>query len=425
MRELPQRSDNVEIAAAPPPPSVGTFAALAFRNYRLLWVGTLFMSAGTWVQQVTLGWLAFEMTGSPWQVSVVVGLRTFPMLGAPIAGVIADLFDRRKILLINQTYLSALALGFAVLLLLDLERIWHLYAFSFLSGAGWGLNNPLRQTLVANSVPKARLMNAIALNSMAFNSMRMIGPAIAGGLIQFFGAELNFLLQAAFYGVVVFLVIPYKAEYAESREGRKEQSPLADLREGIEYVARERIPRYAVLLSMIPMLTMMAFIQTQLPVFVAIDLSSPEGGLLGVMYLGMGVGGFLGSLFVARFHSIQRKGRLAILAVAGAGASVLLLSQTDVWWLAWGVLVSQQMFFIAVMTTNNAILQSMTPDYLRGRVMGIYMLDVGLQPLGGLTAGAIATSYGVSAAWAAGGATGLALVGVIALLAPEFRRLRL
>lgn len=425
MRESSQRSDNAETAAAPPPPSVGTFAALAFRNYRLLWVGTLFMSAGTWVQQVTLGWLAFEMTGSPWQVSVVVGLRTFPMLGAPVAGVIADLFDRRKILLINQTYLSALALGFAVLLLLDLERIWHLYAFSFLSGAGWGLNNPLRQTLVANSVPKARLMNAIALNSMAFNSMRMIGPAIAGGLIQFFGAELNFLLQAAFYGVVVFLVIPYKAEYAESREGRKEQSPLADLREGIAYVARERIPRYAVLLSMIPMLTMMAFIQTQLPVFVAIDLGSPEGGLLGVMYLGMGVGGFLGSLFVARFHSIQRKGRLAILAVAGAGASVLLLSQTDVWWLAWGVLVSQQMFFIAVMTTNNAILQSVTPDYLRGRVMGIYMLDVGLQPLGGLTAGAIATSYGVSAAWAAGGATGLALVGVIALLAPEFRRLRL
>lgn len=425
MRESSQRSDNAETVAAPPPPSVGTFAALAFRNYRLLWVGTLFMSAGTWVQQVTLGWLAFEMTGSPWQVSVVVGLRTFPMLGAPIAGVIADLFDRRKILLINQTYLSALALGFAVLLLLDLERIWHLYAFSFLSGAGWGLNNPLRQTLVANSVPKARLMNAIALNSMAFNSMRMIGPAIAGGLIQFFGAELNFLLQAAFYGVVVFLVIPYKAEYAESREGRKEQSPLADLREGIAYVARERIPRYAVLLSMIPMLTMMAFIQTQLPVFVAIDLGSPEGGLLGVMYLGMGVGGFLGSLFVARFHAIQRKGRLAILAVAGAGASVLLLSQTDVWWLAWGVLVSQQMFFIAVMTTNNAILQSVTPDYLRGRVMGIYMLDVGLQPLGGLTAGAIATSYGVSAAWAAGGATGLALVGVIALLAPEFRRLRL
>lgn len=176
---------------------------------------------------------------------------------------------------------------------------------------------------------------------------------------------------------------------------------------------------------MIPMLTMMAFIQTQLPVFVAQDLASREGGLLGVMYLGMGVGGFGGSLFVARFHAIQRKGRLSMLAVAGAGASVLLLSQTDVWWLAWGVLVFQQMFFIAVMTTNNAILQSVTPDYLRGRVMGIYMLDVGLQPLGGLTAGLIAANYGVSAAWAAGGAAGLALTALIALLAPEFRRLRL
>ena len=427
MRESPSRSQP----SGPPDSSaararaVGTFAALAYRNYRLLWVGTLFMSAGTWVQQVTLGWLAFELTESPFQVSVVVGLRTFPMLGAPFGGVLADLFDRRKLLLINQTYLSLLAFGFALILLFGREEIWHLYVFSFLSGAGWGVNNPLRQTLVANSVPKERLMNAIALNSTAFNSMRMIGPAVAGLLIQFFGAELNFLLQAILYGAVVLLVIPYRAEYAESREGRKEQSPMDDLREGLAYVARERIPRYAVLLSMIPMLTMMAFIQTQLPVFVAQDLANREGGLLGVMYLGMGVGGFAGSLFVARFHAIQRKGRLSILAVAGAGASVLLLSQTDVWWLAWGVLVFQQMFFIAVMTTNNAILQSVTPDYLRGRVMGIYMLDVGLQPLGGLTAGLIAANYGVSAAWAAGGAAGLALTALIAALAPEFRRLRL
>ena len=115
----------------------GTFAALRYRNYRLLWFGTIFMSAGTWIQQVTLGWLAYELTGSPFQVSVVLGLRALPMLTAPIAGVIADKFDRRVVLLLDQAYLAFLAAVFAVILQLGLAELWHLHAFSFLSGLGW------------------------------------------------------------------------------------------------------------------------------------------------------------------------------------------------------------------------------------------------------------------------------------------------
>ena len=190
------------------------------------------------------------------------------------------------------------------------------------------------------------------------------------------------------------------------------------------YVARQPILRYAILLSMVPTLTMMAFIQTQMPVFVARDLDDAGGGLLGLMYLGMGVGGFIGSVFVARFHAVQHKGRMSLIGVFGAGLAVVALSQADVWWVAWGILVVQQLFFILVMTTNNSILQSVTPDYMRGRVMGIYMLDIGMQPLGGVVAGVLATIYSVSFAWMVGGATGLVLVTVIALTAPAFRRLR-
>ncbi len=400
-----------------------TFYSLSYRNFRLLWFGTVFMSAGTWIQQITLGWLAFEMTGSPLQVSIVLGLRATPMLAAPLAGVIADMFDRRRVLLIDQTYLSALALGFALLLIFDLAELWHLYAFSFFSGAGWGLMNPLRQTLVANSVPRERLMNAIALNSMAFNSMRMIGPGIAGGMIALFGAELNFVLQAVVYSVVIFLVLPYKAEFAESREGRKQQSPAADLREGLVYVLRNPGARYAVLMSFIPTMTLMAFIQTQLPVFVAVELGDPNGDLLGLMGVGMGVGGFIGAVFVARFYAIKHKGRLSIVAVVGGAVALIALSQAQLWWVAWLVLVVQQMFFIMVMTTNNSILQSVTPDYMRGRVMGIYMLDVGMQPVGGVVAGVLATYYGVSFSWLCGGVAGLVAVIAVAVLAPSFRRL--
>ena len=402
----------------------GTFSALRYRNYRLLWFGTIFMSAGTWIQQVTLGWLAFDITGSYVQVSIVLGLRALPMLGAPIAGVIADKFDRRIVLLLDQAYMALLALVFALLLLFGVQEMWHLHAFSFLSGVGWALNNPLRQTLVGNSVPRERLMNAIALNSMAFNSMRMIGPGIAGGMIALLGPEVNFLLQAVMYGVVVLLVLPYRAEYAEGREGRKAQSPFADLREGLAYVVRESAPRYAIILSLVPTLTLMAFIQTQMPGYVAEDLGDPNGGLLGFMYVGMGIGGFVGAVFVARFHAVEHKGRLSLVGVAGAALAVLALSQVELWWQAWGILVVQQLFFIMVMTTNNTILQSVTPDYMRGRVMGIYMLDIGMQPLGGVVAGIIAEGYGVSTAWVIGGTVGLTLVTLIAVIAPSFRRLR-
>ena len=403
----------------------GTFSALQYRNFRLLWFGTIFMSSGTWIQQVTLGWLAYEMTGSPVQVAIVLGLRALPMLAAPIAGVIADKFDRRVVLLLDQSYMALLAVIFAAVLQFGVVQVWHLHAFSFLSGVGWALNNPLRQSLVANSVPRERLMNAVALNSMAFNSMRMVGPGIGGGMIALLGPEVNFLLQAVVYGLVVVLVLPFRAEYAEGREGRKEQSPFADLKEGLRYVMRQPMLRYAILLSVVPTLTMMAFIQTQMPVFVAEDLGDSEGALLGFMYVGMGVGGFIGAVLVARFHAVRHKGRLSLMGVAGAGLAVLALSQTDLWWVAWGILVVQQLFFIIVMTTNNTILQTVTPDYMRGRVMGIYMVDIGLQPFGGVVAGLIAASLGVSVAWLIGGLAGLVLVVLITVAAPSFRRLQL
>ena len=374
---------------------------------------------------MTLGWLAYEMTGSPVQVAIVLGLRALPMLAAPIAGVIADKFDRRVVLLLDQSYMALLAVIFAAVLQFGVVQVWHLHAFSFLSGVGWALNNPLRQSLVANSVPRERLMNAVALNSMAFNSMRMVGPGIGGGMIALLGPEVNFLLQAVVYGLVVVLVLPFRAEYAEGREGRKEQSPFADLKEGLRYVMRQPMLRYAILLSVVPTLTMMAFIQTQMPVFVAEDLGDSEGALLGFMYVGMGVGGFIGAVLVARFHAVRHKGRLSLMGVAGAGLAVLALSQTDLWWVAWGILVVQQLFFIIVMTTNNTILQTVTPDYMRGRVMGIYMVDIGLQPFGGVVAGLIAASLGVSVAWLIGGLVGLVLVVLITVAAPSFRRLQL
>ena len=403
-----------------------TFEALHYRNYRLLWTSTLLISGGNWLQQVTLGWLAYELTRSPLQVGIIMGLRTLPLLLSPLAGVLADRFERRKILLIDQAFLVVLALAFATLLLLKREEAWHLYVFATLVGFAWAMNNPVRQALVANSVPRSSLMNAVALNSVAFNSMRTIGPAIGGFFIVFLGPGANFLLQAALYVLVFVMMVPYRPAYAtaDHRDARG-TSMVRSLREGFSYVAHEPTTLVITLVTLLMTLTMMSFVMNQLPVYAAEILGAGEGGVYGLLLMSMGIGGLAGTLLMARFGSFERKGLLVILAVVGSGLAILVLSQVSVLWQAMVVLVVQQAFIMVVMTTNNTIIQTITPDEIRGRVIGVYMMEIGMMPLGGVTAGAIASRYGVDTAFMVGATAGLVGIGLFGALVPKFRHLRL
>ena len=418
------RATHTREAAPPLSGWRSTFAALGYRNFRLLWLTTIFTSSGNWVQQVTLGWLAYDITKSPVQVALVMGVRAVPMLSAPLSGVIADRFDRRRLLMLDHVVLMALALAFAAVVLANVLAVWHLYVFSFLTGVAWSLNNPLRQVLVGNSVPRESLMNAIALNSMAFNSMRMVGPAIGGALIVLLGPGVNFLLQALLYLGVLVALVPFRPIYAMAQRPRT-QSWARDFVDGLRYVRNSNIALTTMLLSFIPMFTLMSFITTQMPVYAAVVIGDEEGGVLGVLYTAMGVGGFVGTIIIARFSRMQQKGRLVILSVAASALMLIIMSQIESLYLAAAVLAVQQLFFIGVMTTNNTILQATTPDEMRGRVMGLFMLDVGLQPLGGFFAGLLAEAFSVSTAWLVGGLTGLSALLFVAVFARSFWRFRL
>jgi MFS family permease len=401
-----------------------TFASLSYRNFRLLWITTIFSAGGNWVQQVTLSWLAYDLTGSPVQVSLVLGARTLPMLTSPLSGALADRFDRRRLLMIDHVAMAVIAMSFAIVVLTGHLVTWHMYVFAFVSGATWSMNNPVRQALVANSVPRQMLTNAIAVNSMAFNSMRMIGPMVGGGLIYAFGPGWNFMIQALMYVAVVISIIPFRAEYSTPR--RADRPPFfKGLGEGFKYVGSNPIARSSRIMSLVPTFTMMAFLTSQMAVFAAEDMGDPEGRTLGLLLSGMGLGGFIGTLFMARFSRYRRKGRVALSGGFGAGLALLLLSQVTVLWLAIVVLAIQQMFFMSIMMTNNTIIQSTTPDELRGRVMGVYMLDIGFQPLGGVFAGFIVAAYSVSAAWMTGALVGLAGILILAIAAPSYRRFQL
>ena len=404
-----------------------TFSALQYPSFRYLWFSTVFTSGGNWVQQVTMGWLAYDITQSPFQVGIVSGLRAFPMLFAPLTGAVADRVDRRKLLMVNQTGMAILALGFAFVVLAGLDIIWPVHLFSFLMGIMWAFNNPVRQSLVASAVPRESLMTAVALNSMGFNSMRIFGPAIGGALILLLGPGANFLLQSAMYVGVLIMAYLFKPMHPFNLSHNRGVSVVSNLGEGFKYVAKERTLRSIILFTMVPTLLLMAPTMSMMPAF-AVEVVDAGPGGLGLLLTAAGTGGFLGTFAVALSGNVRSRGRMTMIGATLSAILVIIFSQMDVIWLAMLVLVFSNMFHMVILTTNNTLIQYLTPDDMRGRVTGVYMMDVGMMPLGALLAGAIAEAIGkpdgVPVAILTCGVIGIGFIAVLALSSRTLWRLR-
>ena len=387
-----------------------TFSSLKYRDFRLLWFSTLFASAGNWIQQITLGWLMYEMTSSAFLVGALHGTRTLPfLLAGPIGGVLSDRMDRRRLLISTQIMLALLALAFAFLILFDLLRVWHFFVFTFLSGVGWAVNHPVRQALVANTVPRHELLNAVVLITSAFNVNRVIGPAVGGLLIAFFGPGNNFLLQAVCFAMVVVVVLPMRVQQQNEEERSRRVSTLSSFREGIDYVLKEQTILALILLTIIPSIFLMPFTTGLMPVFAKDVLGvGPDG--LGILYSGFGAGALLGPMILVSAGDVQRKGWLVLATGVFSALGVIAFSQAAYMPVAIVVIAwvgAAQMLFH---TLINTVLQTITPDAFRGRVMSLYMMDHGLVPLGSLIAGVLAQFYGSSLAILTGGTIGTVLI---------------
>lgn len=388
--------------------SLKTFSSLRYANYRYLWLSTLFSSAGNWIQQITLGWLAYDLTGSAFIVGSLHGLRALPFLAVgPIAGVVADRVERRKILLLTHLFLAVLVLGFAMLVVSGNLQVWHMFVFTFLSGCGLAFNNPIRQALVADTVPRSDLMNAIALHSVAWNINRVLAPAFGGLLIVFFGAGTNFFIQAASYTAVFLLVLPMQS--TQRGLGAPLDTPLASLVAGVRYVAKEETVLALILIALIPSLFVMPFTSGLMPVFAEEVLDAGPNGL-GLLLSSFGVGALAGTFSLASLGNIRRKGAMLFTAAVTAGVGLVLFSQTS--WLPLSLLTMTVVGAAHLMyrVTNNTILQTITPDQYRGRVMSIYLLDHALVPLGSLMAGSLAEFFGCPAAILIGGLADAVLI---------------
>ncbi|MDE2837000.1 MAG: MFS transporter [Chloroflexota bacterium] len=400
--------------------------ALRYPDFRILWFTTGLVAGGVWFQQVTLGWLAYDLSRDAVQVAGVVGIRALPLLLSPLTGVIADRVDRRKLLLVDQALVTLLVFGFTIVLLYDLQQLWHLYVFAFLFGVLWAGNNPVRQVLIANTVPREALMNATAMSSMAFNLMRAIGPAIGGFVIAFLGPGMNFLIQGCLFFLALLMVTRMRTPYySGDRSQARESSPFQNLKEGFRRVITEPVTRITTAMTFGLSITMLAMVFNQLPVYSAEILLNEDGTYLGLLLMAMGLGGFLGTGLLAVFSAVRRKGQLASVAFALSAVSIIVVALVDVLWMAMVALLLQQMFVQLVMTTNMTVVHTMTPDDLRGRVIGVYQMEIGMMPFWGVVAGVISKVYGVDNAFLVGGIAGLAIIAVATLAFPRYRRLEM
>lgn len=408
-----------------PKGKIGTFHALRYRDFRLMWIGSFFSSAGQWIQQATLGWIVYNMTGSGSILGAINGMRSVPMLFlSPVAGVAADMMNRKTLMVSTQIFLTFISFVLAIDIAIGTLEIWHLFLFTFLAGAAWSFNMPVRQSVVFNLVPRSVFPNAFALNSVAFNVTRILGPSAAGFLILWLGPEGNFFIQGIAYLLVSISMLMVVLPALPNRgEGRK-TSVSKSMKEGFSYVLKEPLVRTLMLMGLFPVFFVFPYMGL-LPIF-AKDVFDGGSQGFGILLSVSGVGGVLGGLFAAKLGSgFERRGLLQICAMFLFGLGVLVFSLTQTLWAGSILLVFTGFCQMVFMTTNQTLLQTNIPDELRGRVTSIYMLDQGLMPLGTVIAGVGSDIFGVQSMVFVMGLTCALLAVVVALWMPRVRNMRL
>lgn len=399
-----------------------TFASLRHKDYCYLWIGSLFNKGGQWIQQVTLSWLVWELSGSATMVGITAGLRSLPFIFmGPLGGVVADRVDRRRLLMAVQIAMAAVAVLFAVVVALNWVRVWHAMLFSFVMGCGFAMNMPVRQALIANTVPREELGNAIAVNAMATNASRIMGPALGGVLIVAFGAAGNFLLQAGLFLCMVVTIIPMKTPFRDAAFMLK-TSALHSLKEGIQYVWVNKTLFGLMILSFIPALFVMPIVHI-LPVFTDTVLHA-KANIYGYLLASYGVGGLLATLVLASFGRMIRSGWLGIITITCATFFVIPLAQSRTPWVAFFLLSSIGFLMMLFRVNNNTLVQMLSPDQLRGRVMSIYHIDHALVPLASSVLGVFADVFTAPAAMVVSGIIGLAAIFLLLGYVKEIRDLR-
>lgn len=375
--------------------SSNMLSALRHRNYRLFFAGQGLSLIGTWLQQVAMSWLVYRMTGSAMLLGVIGFTSQIPSLVlSPIAGVLADRMNRRRILIFTQLLSMAQAFTLAVLVLAGSVAVWHIVVLSIVLGIVNAMDMPVRHSFTVEMVEdRSDLGNAIALNSSIFNGARLIGPSLAGILIATVGEGLCFLINGVSYLAVIAALLAMKLR--PGTQVKSDGSIVEDLREGFAYAWRNGPIRAVLLLVVLVSLVGMPY-TVLLPVFAGRIL---HGGAhtYGFLMTASGVGAFTAAVYLASLRETGRLCRIISYAITTFSIGMALFAVSRSIWLSIPFLFVTGFGVITQLAASNTILQTVVEEDKRGRIMSLYtMALMGMMPLGSLLAGALADRVGVT-----------------------------
>jgi len=394
--------------------------ALESRNFRLFFIGQSVSLVGTWMQQVAISWLIYRLTGSAVLLGVVSFAGQIPsFLFSPLAGVLADRWDRRRLLLWTQALAMVQASLLASFVLTGLIQVWHLVALSCLLGIINAFDIPVRQAFVVEMVEKKEdLGNAIALNSSLVNSARLIGPSLAGLLIAVLGEGVCFLINAASYLAVILAIGAMRLRPAKPRQNRKHV--LHELREGVGYAVGSAPIRSILILIALMGLVGMPY-TVLLPVF-AREILQGGAHTFGFLMAAAGLGALASTIFLASRKSVLGLGKVIVIATGVFGLGLIGFALSRALPLSLLFLGMTGFGAMAMIASSNTVVQTIVEDEKRGRVMSFFTMAVmGMTPLGSLAAGVSADAVGAPATLIVGGLACLVTGSVFASRLPALQ----
>jgi MFS family permease len=390
-----------------------TFASLrGHRNYRLFFAGQLTSVAGTWMQNIALAWLVVQL--APHSRGLAVGLLSicrfgpFTILGL-FAGVVTDRFDNRRTVIATQTVQMVFSALLAAITLLGHVQLWEVYAIAALTGVALVFDAPSRQNLTFQMVGRDELPNAIALNSSLFNTARIFGPALAGIIIAAWGSGWAFAINTASYLAVLAGLLAMRKSELYPLIDRRRPTIWRGSREGFAYARRNRT--VLVILTMMAVFSSVCFNFNILLPLLAKNTLGAGPQTFGVISACFGAGALLGALSAAAMSNARW--RIMFAGAAGFGACELLIAPLHSTALVGALLFVCGLFFTSYSTNSNAAIQLASPDYIRGRVLGLYYYAWnGLAPFGALLVGWMCDHGGTELALGVGGTSALAMTAV-------------
>lgn len=414
-----QSKTQSPVSSGPHRPA-GAISVFSELNFRWFFLGAILLNSATWMQDVTISWVVYDLTASGAMLGTISMVRMFATLSlASLAGIAVDRGSHRSLMLLTSGWYLLINVGIGLVFLSGYTQVWPLLVFSLLNGLAMAVDQPLRQTVLFALVPRHLTPGALGIIQTGWALMRTLGPIIGGFLLVRIGAGGNFLVQAVFYGIVALTIIQLRFPPA-----KKVAASSGNFMEGLQHTVKNAHTRSFILMGCILRLFIIPIFSVMPPIF-AKDIFQGDPQVLGSLLSAVGFGGIVGGVVATSVNKIDRRGLLELGAMLILGLAMIGFAASTQVWMAMAFLGLTGFFEMIFLINNQTLLQLSIPDALRGRVNGLITISSGLIPIGAMIAGLGADTLGPRPTTALLGGVA-ALFTVIAFLSsPTIRGYRL